>query len=159
MVMNKLIFLLLLVFGFTIFNAQTENLIKNSSESYLGDIDKKTKIKVVFDSVSLQNNSPETYKVFGYSDVEGTKANFNGTIILNLKETKKSPKENLKIYDFKLSEEGTGKHNGIFSGSMFFLSLGKLAVIGFEGYWENYEKTLKFPVYFDNSNKIYNLKK
>lgn len=147
------------IFASIFTNAQTENLIKNNNDFYLGDIDKKTKIKVIFDSVSLQDNSLETYNVIGYSDVEGTKANFSGAIILNIEKTKKSPKSNLKIYDFKFSEEGTGKHNGTFSGDMLFLGLGKLAIIGFEGIWENYEKSLKFPVYFDNSNKIYNLKK
>lgn len=152
----KLFLFSLMIFSSIFINAQTEILIKNNSEFYLGDIDKKTKIKVVFDSVSLENKSPETYKVLGFSDVEGTKAKFTGTIILNTKETKKSPKQNLKIYDFKFSEEGSGKHNGIFSGGMLLLGLGKLAVIGFEGNWENYEKSLKFPVYFDNSNKIMN---
>ncbi|SHK00394.1 hypothetical protein [Epilithonimonas mollis] len=157
--MKKYFFLLIMIFASIFTNAQTENLIKNNNDFYLGDIDKKTKIKVVFDSVSLQNNSLETYNVKGYSDVEGTKANFSGTITLNIERTKNSPKGNLKIYNFKFSEEGTGKHSGTFSGDMLSLSLGKLAVIGFEGNWENYEKSLKFPVYFDNSNKIYNLKK
>lgn len=155
MIRNLLLFLLM-IFANTFTNAQTENLIKNNSEFYLGNIEEKTKIKVVFDSVSLENESPETYKVSGYSDVEGTKAKFTGTIKLNVEETKKSPKQNLKIYDFNFSEEGSGKHNGVFSGGMLFLQLGKLAVIGFEGNWENYEKSLKFPVYFDNSNKITN---
>jgi len=157
--MKKLFFLLILVFGIIHSKAQTESLIMNNAESYIGTIDDKTKINVGFYSVFLDKDSPETYKVKGYSDVEGTKSNFSGTIILNIERTKKSPKGNLKIYDFKFSEEGTGKHNGTFSGDMLSLSLGKLAVIGFEGNWENYEQSLKFPVYFDNSNKIYNLKK
>ena len=152
--MKKLFFLLTMTFVSIFINAQTESLIMDNAESYIGTIDDKTKIKVGFYSVFLDKDSPETYKVNGYSDVEGTKANFSGTIILNIEKTRKSPKSNLKIYDFKFSEEGTGKHNGIFSGDMLSLSLGKLAVIGFEGKWENYEKSLKFPVYFDNSNKI-----
>lgn len=150
---------MIMIFGSIFINAQAENLIMNNAEFYIGKIDDKAEIKVGFYSVFLDKDSPETYKVNGYSDVEGTKANFSGTIILNIEKTKKSPKGNLKIYDFKFFEEGTGKHNGTFSGDMLFLSLGKLAVIGFEGNWENYEQSLKFPIYFDNSNKIYNLKK
>lgn len=82
--MKKLFFLLIMIFGSIFINAQAENLIMNNAEFYIGKIDDKAEIKVGFYSVFLDKDSPETYKVNGYSDVEGTKANFSGTIILNL---------------------------------------------------------------------------
>lgn len=68
--MKKLFFLLIMTFVSIFINAQTESLIMNNAESYIGTIDDKTKIKVGFYSVFLD------------------KANFSGTIILNIEKTK-----------------------------------------------------------------------
>ena len=71
----------------TINNAQTSKLLMNDAKSYIGKIDDKAKMNVGFYSVFLDKDSPETYKVNGYSDVEGTKADFSGTIIFNSEKT------------------------------------------------------------------------
>lgn len=111
--MKKFVFLLVLMFGFSIFNAQNiEKELKNNSQLFIGKIDNSTALKVLFETVSSKNPKSGIYKVTGYSDVEGTKAEFEGTITFNPTKSKKS-KDRVKIYDLKLSEKGTGKHNGI----------------------------------------------
>lgn len=148
--MKKYLFLyLLLIFGSIYSKAQTSNLIMNDAKPYVGKIDNKAQIIAGFYSVFLDKDSPETYIVNGYSDVEGTKENFNGTLIFNSEKTKNS-KDNYKIYDLKFSEKGTGKHNGIFSGELSFKESSDKNQLKFEGSWENYGKTLKFPFYFNN---------
>jgi len=138
-----------MLFAGIITNAQTSELIMNDAKSYAGKIDNKATMNVGFYSVFLDKDSPETYKVNGYSDVEGTKADFSGTIILNSEKTKNS-KDKSKIYDLKFSEKGTGKHNGIFSGELSIKKLSDKNQLKFEGTWTNYGNTLKFPFYFNN---------
>jgi len=153
----KNILLLLFFIGFSFVKSQNtyEEIIQNDHKEYIGDINKKAKIKVVFDSVSLEKKDLEIYKVSGNSDVEGSKAKFSGTINFNDKKTKELNNSSFRVYDFRFFEDGTGKHNGVFSGNMIFKILSeKIIIIGFEGFWENYEKSLKFPVYFDNTNVI-----
>jgi len=147
--MKKNFFLLMMIFASVFTYAQTSNLIMNDGNSYAGKIDDKTKINVGFYSVFLDKDSPETYKVNGYSDVEGTKADFSGTIIFNSEKTKNS-KDESKIYDLKFSEKGTGKHNGIFSGELSIKKSSDKNQLKFEGTWTNYGNTMKFPFYFNN---------
>ncbi|REC72495.1 hypothetical protein DRF58_02520 [Epilithonimonas hispanica] len=150
MIMKNVIFLLVFIFGFTIFNAQeVEKLIKNNNEFFTGKIDNSTNLKVLFETISTENQEKDTYKVFGFSDVEGTKAYFEGTIILDAEKTQNS-KDQSKIYDLKLSEKGNGKHNGIFSGELTLKKSADKNQLKFEGTWTNYGNTLSFPFYFNN---------
>ena len=140
-----------MIFGiFTFFNAQeVEKLIKNNNEFLIGKIDNSANLKVLFETVSAENQEKNTYKVFGFSDVEGTKAYFEGIITFDEEKTKKS-KDQFKIYDLKLSEEGNGKHNGIFSGELTIKESSDKNQLKFEGTWTNYGDTLSFPFYFNN---------
>ena len=147
--MKKYFSLLIMTFVSIITNAQTSKLLMNDAKSYIGKIDDKAKMNIGFYSVFLDKDSPETYKVNGYSDVEGTKADFSGTIIFNSEKTKNS-KDESKIYDLKFSEKGTGKHNGIFSGELSIKESLDKNQLKFEGTWTNYGNTMKFPVYFNN---------
>jgi hypothetical protein len=148
--MKKVVFLLFLIFGVTIFNAQeVEKLIKNNNEFFTGKIDNSANLKVLFETISTENQEKNTYKVFGFSDVEGTKAYFEGTITFNAEKTKNS-KDQSKIYDLKLSEKGNGKHNGIFSGVLTIKESSDKNQLKFEGTWTNYGNTLSFPFYFNN---------
>lgn len=147
--MKKLFFLLMMMFSSILSYAQTSKLIMNDAKPYLGKIDNSAQIKIGFYSVFLDKDSPETYKVNGYSDVEGTKEDFSGTLILNSEKTKNFADES-KIYDLKLSEKGTGKHNGIFTGEMTLKESSEKTQLKFEGTWNNYGNTLSFPFYFNN---------
>lgn len=149
--MKKLFFLLIMIFGiFTFFNAQeVEKLIKNNNEFLIGKIDNSANLKVLFETVSAENQEKNTYKVFGFSDVEGTKAYFEGIITFDAEKTKNS-KDQFKIYDLKLSEKGNGKHNGIFSGELTIKESSDKNQLKFEGTWTNYGNTLSFPFYFNN---------
>lgn len=148
--MKKLFFLLILVFGFTVFNAQdVEKELKNNNDFFTGKIDNSANLKVLFETVSTENQEKDTYKVFGFSDVEGTKAYFEGTIIFDAEKTQNS-KDNFKIYNLKLSEKGNGKHNGIFSGELTLKESSGKNQLKFEGIWNNYGNTMKFPFYFNN---------
>jgi len=149
--MKKLFFLLIMIFGiFTFFNAQeVEKLIKNNNEFLIGKIDNSANLKVLFETVSAENQEKNTYKVFGFSDVEGTKAYFEGIITFDEEKTKNS-KDQFKIYDLKLSEKGNGKHNGIFSGELTIKESSDKNQLKFEGTWTNYGDTLSFPFYFNN---------
>ncbi|OJX32579.1 MAG: hypothetical protein BGO86_09950 [Chryseobacterium sp. 36-9] len=151
LVMKKLFFLLIMIFGiFTFFNAQeVEKLIKNNNEFLIGKIDNSANLKVLFETVSAENQEKNTYKVFGFSDVEGTKAYFEGIITFDEEKTKNS-KDQFKIYDLKLSEKGNGKHNGIFSGELTIKESSDKNQLKFEGTWTNYGDTLSFPFYFNN---------
>jgi glucan phosphoethanolaminetransferase (alkaline phosphatase superfamily) len=57
LVMKKLFFLLIMIFGiFTFFNAQeVEKLIKNNNEFLIGKIDNSANLKVLFETVSAEN--------------------------------------------------------------------------------------------------------
>lgn len=147
--MKKYFLFLILILGSFFINAQTSNLIMNNAQPYLGKIDNSAQIKVGFYSVFLDKESPETYKVNGFSDVEGTKADFSGTLILNSEKTQNSNDQS-KIYDLKLSEKGNGKHNGIFSGELILKESSDKNQLKFEGTWTNYVNTLSFPFYFNN---------
>ena len=148
--MKKLVFILALIFGFTFFNAQNiEKELKNNNELFTGKIDNSAALKVLFETVSSENPKSGIYKVTGYSDVEGTKADFEGTITFNPTKSKNS-KERVKIYDLKLLEKGTGKHNGIFTGELTAKKSSEKNQLKFEGTWQNYGITLKFPFYFNN---------
>ncbi|WP_125202492.1 hypothetical protein [Chryseobacterium sp. SC28] len=91
-------------------------LIMNNAKPYFGKIDNNTKINVGFYSVFVDKDSPETYKVNGYSNVEGAKADFEGAVTFNPKRTKKFNESSVRFYDYKFSEKGSVKHNGVFSG-------------------------------------------
>lgn len=148
--MKKLIFLLVFTFGSTVFNAQeVEKLIKNNNAFFTGKIDNSANLKVLFETVSTENQGKDTYRVFGFSDVEGTKAYFEGTITFDAVKTKNS-KDNSKIYDLEFSEKGNGKHNGIFSGELIIKESSEKRQLKFEGTWTNYGNTLKFPFFFNN---------
>ena len=148
--MKKFVFLLVLIFGFSFSSGQNiEKELKNNNELFNGKIDNSTNLKVLFETVSIENQENETYKVFGYSDVEGTKAYFEGTIAFDAEKSKNS-KDNSKIFDLKLSEKGTGKHSGTFSGELTIKESSDKSQLKFEGTWANYGNTLKFPFYFNN---------
>ncbi|WP_156907120.1 hypothetical protein [Epilithonimonas caeni] len=148
--MKKVFFLLVMFFGFTVFNAQDiEKLIKNNSGFFAGKIDNSANLKVLFETVSTEDQERDIYKVFGFSDVEGTKAYFEGTITFDAEKTRNA-KDQSKIYDLKLSEKGNGKHNGIFSGELIIKESSDTNQLKFEGTWTNYGNTLKFPFYFNN---------
>ena len=148
--MEKLVFLLVVIFGFSFFNAQNiKKDLKNSSELFTGKIDNSASLKVLFEFVSSENSKSGIYKVSGYSDVEGTKANFEGTITFNPEKSKNS-EGRAKIYDLKLSEKGAGKHNGIFTGELTAKKSSDKNQLKFVGTWTNYDNTLKFPFYFTN---------
>jgi len=148
--MKKFVILLVLIFGFSFFDAQNiEKELKNNSELFTGKIDNSAVLKVLFETVSSENPKSGIYKVTGYSDVEGTKADFEGTITFNPTKSKNS-KERAKIYDLKFSEKGTGKHNGVFTGELSVKKSSDKNQLKFEGTWSNYGNTLKFPFYFNN---------
>ncbi|WP_379969053.1 hypothetical protein [Epilithonimonas sp. UC225_85] len=149
--MKNFFFFLIFAFTASFFNAQNiKKKITNNNEHFNGKIDNSESLKVLFESVSPENAKPETFKVSGYSDVEGTKADFEGTITFNPEKSKNFKDKSVKIYDFKLSEKGTGKHNGVFTGELTVKKSSEKQQLKFEGTWANYENTLKFPFYFNN---------
>ncbi len=149
--MKKFVFFLIFAFAASLFNAQTiDREIINNNEVFTGKIENSATINVSFKSVTVENKALEIYKVSGCSDVEGSKADFEGTITLNPEKTKKAADKLVKIYDLKLFEKGTDKHNGIFTGELKVKNLSEKNQLRFEGSWENYGNTLKFPFYFNN---------
>ncbi|MCG2792294.1 MAG: hypothetical protein L6262_01945 [Weeksellaceae bacterium] len=148
--MKKFVILLVSFFSFSLSHAQNiEKELKNDHELFTGKIDNSASLKVLFEKVFSENPTSGIYNVSGYSDVEGTKANFEGTIAFNPTKSKNS-KDSFKIYDLKLSEKGTGKHNGVFTGELTAQKSSDKNQLKFEGTWANYGNSLKFPFYFNN---------
>ena len=160
-----LLFVYSLYFGqakeFPLKHEDFSRVVINKEVFFEGIISKETPIKLKLNGVVKNPEKPNIYLVSGFSDVEGSKAEFLGELIFNEKyDVKDQPDQMLVFGDFYLIETRSGEHSGTFKGKFRIQTHKNLnadiketfSTLTFKGKWENYVNTLEFDVGWANYN-------
>lgn len=154
--MRFIYFLIFMFSGF--FLSQTkedmETYLLNDKQAFVGLINNGSTILVSISDIEF-HAFPKEISVKGKSIVEGTIGEFSGVLTLESNVRMGNSKMSTLFYKFVLQEKNLHDHTGIFTGSLAMKTLtDELALMVFEGNWESYNKKIRLPVYFDNSELV-----